>query len=260
MRQLQDIWTGKAKQFLQKWQYLLLQEKCRLCQRFIHPLIDNMDLRAYAPPAKYFFLGQEIISDALCQFCLNSLSACPPVLRLIQNEDCLEELTVASGATFEDPLKALIYKFKYDGDVLLAKDLACIALSGWSLLKNKINMDSNAICLIPIPLHRKRQTQRGFNQAQLLCWQLERLLNIKTESKLLKRIRNTVSQQELNKAGRLKNVSGAFKAVSANSFANRVVVLVDDVCTSGSTLMACRQAVLKAGARAVLALTVAYVP
>ncbi len=50
----------KSKQFVQKWQYLLLQEKCRLCQRFIHPFVKNMDFRRYVPPAIYFAGGKKL--------------------------------------------------------------------------------------------------------------------------------------------------------------------------------------------------------
>jgi ComF family protein len=172
----------------------------------------------------------------------------------------LKELYVASAAVFEEPINTIIYKFKYDSDVLLAKDLACLMVFAWPLLKEKNDYPVDSICLVPVPLYKKRQKQRGFNQSELLAWQLSRLINIKTETKLLRRIRNTGSQQELNKTERKKNVAGAFQAVSKMAFANRHVILIDDVCTSGSTLIECAQAAMTAGALSVCALTVAYVP
>lgn len=253
----------KSMQIVQKWQYLILQEKCRLCQRFIHPFIRNMDFRRYVPPALYFAAEREIISDALCQLCLNQLTvrnACINVHQYESTEGQLNQLFVASGAAFIEPINTIIYKFKYDGDVLLAKDLACFMASAWPLLKEKNEGPADSICLVPVPLHKKRQKQRGFNQSELLAWQLSRLLNIKTENKLLRRIRNTTSQQELGKCERILNVAGAFQAVSTTAFANRHVILIDDVCTSGSTLTACTKAVMAAGALSVCALTVAYVP
>ncbi len=149
------------------------------------------------------------------------------------------ELYVASSAVFEEPINTIIYKFKYDGDVLLAKDLACLMVCAWSLLNEKNNDPADSICLVPVPLHRKRMKQRGFNQSELLAWRLSRLLNIKIATGLLKRIRNTASQQELNKNERILNIAGAFQAIGKTAFANRHVILVDDVCTSGSTLTEC---------------------
>src|SRR5579872_4904126 len=97
----------KSKQFIQKWQYLLLQEEFRLCQRIIHPFIKNMDFRHYVPPAIYFVGQQEIISDALCQLCLNQLSVGKAYLNVHHYEGesrQLKELNVASGTIFEDPI------------------------------------------------------------------------------------------------------------------------------------------------------------
>lgn len=253
----------KSRQFVQKWQYLLLQEKCRLCQRFIHPFVKGMDFRQYVPPATYFAGEAEIVSDALCQLCLNQINVAQPSISTHQYKTFdgqLKELHIASGAIFKEPINTLIYKFKYDGDLLLAKDLVCLMLSCWPLLKERIGDSVDAVCLVPVPLHKKRLKQRGFNQSELLAWRLSRLLQIETETKLLKRIRNTASQQELNKHERILNVDGAFQAISATAFANRYVILIDDVCTSGSTLTECARAAMAAGAVSVCALTVAYVP
>ena len=269
-------WLNKTQRFWQKWQYLLLQENCRLCRRSLHPLIDGMDFKRYRPPAKHLVADQEIISDVLCQFCLSSLASRQSALNTYQYENSdgrLKELLVASGAIFEEPLKTLVYKLKYDNDQLLAKDLACLMYSAWNLLKRAdwrpplrfrrsgFESDrSNAFTLVPVPLHKKRQKQRGYNQAHLLAKQLSCLLNIKVDSKALIRIRNTASQQELGKSQRATNVAGAFQAVKKTAFANQHVILIDDVCTSGSTLIACSKAVMAAGALSVCAMTIAFVP
>jgi ComF family protein len=253
----------KSRQFIQKWQYLLVQEKCRLCQRFIHPFIKNMDFRRYVPPAVYFAGQEEIISDAVCQLCSNQIAVDQTtinVYRYINRAGQQEELEVTSGAVFKDPINTLIYKFKYDSDVLLAKDLACYMLPAWTLLKEKIVASATSICLVPVPLHRKRYKQRGFNQSELLAWRLSFLLKINMEADLLKRIKNTASQQELSKSERKKNVAGAFQVINETAFVNKHVILIDDVCTSGSTLIECSQAIMAAGALSVCALTVAYVP
>jgi len=253
----------RSRQFIQKWQYLLLQEKCRLCQRCIHPFIKNMDFRYYVPPAVYFAGQEEIVSDAICQLCLGQIAVSQPFInayRYTNDSGMQEELIVASGAMFKDPINTIIYRFKYDSDVLLVKDLACLMLSAGSTLKERIEALPDSTYLVPVPLHRKRFKQRGFNQSELLAWRLSPLLNIKMEADSLKRIRNTAPQQELSKSERKKNVVGAFCAIKKTAFVDKHIILVDDVCTSGSTLIECAQAARAAGALSVCAVTTAFVP
>jgi ComF family protein len=253
----------KSRQFIQKWQYLLLQEKCRLCQRCIHPFIKNMDFRYYVPPSVYFVGQEEIISDAICQLCSKQIAFGQPFINVYPYTNTVglkEELCVASGAVFKDPINTIIYRFKYDSDVLLAKDLAYLMLSAGNMLKERIEALPASTYLVPVPLHRKRFKQRGFNQSELLAWRLSPFLNIKMEADSLKRIRNTASQQESSKSERKKNVVGAFHTINKTAFVDKHIILIDDVCTSGSTLIECAQAAKAAGALSVCALTIAFVP
>ncbi len=119
-------------------------------------------------------------------------------------------------------------------------------------------------CLLPMPLSAERLRDRGFNQA----WELAKTLHARSgcqarlSARLLLRLRHTEAQSGLPRQARLANVRGAFlvEPLAAHAVRGRLVVLVDDVMTSGASLSAAALALLEAGASAVQALVVARTP
>jgi ComF family protein len=112
--------------------------------------------------------------------------------------------------------------------------------------------------LVPVPVHADRARRRGYDQAVLLAAETSRCLGVPWNRALV-RIRNTAPQFDLGRRARRVNVSGAFGlAPGAEELVRgRWIVLVDDVVTTGSTLVACAEALYGSGAVAVSALTVA---
>jgi competence protein ComFC len=108
-----------------------------------------------------------------------------------------------------------------------------------------------------VPLHGKRRRHRGFNQAEALAGELSRLTGRPVETRALRRIADIPPQTRLGKAARRANVRGAFRVVRPDRIRGRVVVLVDDVFTTGSTLGECARELRRAGAADVRAVTVA---
>jgi competence protein ComFC len=108
--------------------------------------------------------------------------------------------------------------------------------------------------VVPVPLHRARLRTRGFNQAE----DIARRLPIPM-IRALKRIRRTPSQTDLPETERYENVRGAFAVARGISVRGAVVVMVDDVSTTGATLDACAKVLIDGGAREVRALTLARV-
>ncbi len=158
-------------------------------------------------------------------------------------------LVVASGAHYEPPLREAIHALKYDGTPDLAGPLTPLLLDAWQSMSQTIGI------LVPVPLHARRLRERGYNQSELLSRRLSARCGIPVEAGLLRRVRYTRQQAQLPGSERKHNVQGAFAA--APEAQNKHIALVDDVFTSGSTLVECAKALLSAGAASVCALTLA---
>ena len=113
--------------------------------------------------------------------------------------------------------------------------------------------------IVPVPLHPTRLRQRGYNQAALLARQFGRHSGIPVRENILARVRPTASQMTLDAKARRLNVMGAFQCTD-RQIGGKQLVLIDDVCTTGSTLDACACALQVEGAATVQALTLARAP
>jgi ComF family protein len=159
-----------------------------------------------------------------------------------------------SVGRYEGSLRGILHAFKYDGRQSLAQPLAALLhAAGESVL-------DGADWVVPVPLHPWRQARRGFNQSHALA----RLLGIPV-LRALWRVRATVPQTSLHAPARRRNVRGAFILSPfvrrrSRSLDGRVVVLIDDVWTTGATLAACATVLRDAGTVEVRALTVARAP
>lgn len=149
---------------------------------------------------------------------------------------------------YDGPLRAILHALKYDGRRSLATPL------GRLMTESGANILAGADVVVPVPLHRSRKRARGFNQAA----EIARHLPLPVAD-ALKRTRATVSQTDLPADARHANVRNAFAVRRRINVIGRVVVLVDDVSTTGATLDACARVLLDAGAREVRALTAARV-
>ena len=111
--------------------------------------------------------------------------------------------------------------------------------------------------VVPVPLHRDRERQRGYNQASLISKPLARKLGLPHRAVLLMRTRPRPDKQVLSLEERWESVRGAFATRAGRQVDNKRVLLVDDVMTTGATLDACARALLESGAKSVLGLTIA---
>lgn len=149
---------------------------------------------------------------------------------------------------YEGTLRALLHALKYQGRRSIAPGLSALMRShGGTVL-------AGADMVAPVPLHWRRRWQRGFNQAA----DLARGLGLPMR-RVLRRCRHTPSQTDLPAGERRENVRRAFRVRRPAAVAGAVIVLVDDVRTTGATLEACARALRGAGAREVRALTAARV-
>jgi ComF family protein len=152
----------------------------------------------------------------------------------------------ASIGPYEGRLRDIIQALKYDRRQTIARHLARrMRTAGRQVL-------SGADVAVPVPLHRSRERARGFNQARALANHLGLPV-----TDALRRTRKTESQADLPAEKRHANVRGAFSVNPQAVVGDRIVVLVDDVRTTGATLSACAAALLAAGAADVRSLTAA---
>ena len=128
----------------------------------------------------------------------------------------------------------------------------------WVLLRYlKAWIRSRPDLIMPVPLHRKKLSRRGFNQAVLLGEILSQRLKIPLDRRNLRRIRWTEPQVNLAAGDRRKNVKGAFAVQDSDLVTGRRVLLVDDVLTTGSTAEECARVLKASGAADVTVITVA---
>lgn len=155
-----------------------------------------------------------------------------------------------SWAVFDSPVQNALHAIKYRRNIGLADAIAGHAAEfvvslGWSL-----------DMLIPAPLGKARLKERGYNQVALVAQPLAYELGTAYAPHGLKKIRETRSQVGLNIAERRENVREAYQA-DPPVVMRKSVLLMDDVATTGSTILACTEALLTAGASEVYALTLA---
>jgi ComF family protein len=161
----------------------------------------------------------------------------------------------ASLGPWEGSLRTAVAELKYRGRRRLAGRLAALLLE-----RPEVRELLRGAALVPVPLHPRRRAERGYNQAELLARALATRSTAPLAPGLLTRRLDTPRQTGLAAAQRRRNVRGAFGVPRPERVAGRVLVLVDDVYTTGATLRACAETLRRAGAAEVRVLTLARVP
>lgn len=157
-----------------------------------------------------------------------------------------------SFGSYDGALREILQQYKYHGFRPLARPLGVYLAQTLKRLN-----DGPLDLVLPVPLHRRRERQRGFNQSGLLAAQLGKLCGIRLGGKDCVRVRDTPPQAGLRGAERRKNVKGAFAVPDPERVRGLRVLLVDDVLTTGATVDACARALKDAGAKGVWVLTLA---
>ena len=141
----------------------------------------------------------------------------------------------------DSPLQHILHQLKYDGKINIGEFLgrSMGTAIGKSTRFGKIDV------LIPLPLYASRQKERGYNQATLLCRGISAILNLPVFENTIIRTRATETQTHKSRIGRWQNMEGKFQLNSEEELEYKHVLLVDDVITTGATLDACAQELLK---------------
>ena len=194
--------------------------------------------------------GEFYSQDPICLDYLQQMTPLP-----IGNR--VQELTVnngidilLSGWDFGDELRKAIHSLKYE-------DRARIGFFLGKLLGDQLHNKTiqELDYLIPVPLHPVKFRDRGFNQAKWIADGLGKAVQKPVYTKLMKRIKHTISQTTLDRKERLKNMKKAFRINQDVTAKN--IGIVDDVLTTGSTISSMASILKDAGAKTIVALTVA---
>jgi ComF family protein len=164
-------------------------------------------------------------------------------------------------ALYQDTMRGAIHALKYDSMAPAARRLG--AMLAQAILKLEPEAPSEML-VVPVPLHRSRRAQRGFNQARLLAAHALHTLHashpqwrLTLAPAALMRLRATETQASLTPRQRRLNVRGAFQVNDAGAVRDRHVLLIDDILTTGATARAASRALKDAGAASVWVATLA---
>ncbi|MDO8493463.1 MAG: phosphoribosyltransferase family protein [bacterium] len=222
---------------------------------------------------KYYI--QKILDILLPQRCLS----CGKFSELIC-DDCLYRLPKESNVygittlfSYSDPvIKRALWLLKYKGVRAIVRPLAKVvherliedlsSIMQLSLALSEAPPHSVAkIVLIPVPLSKEREQERGFNQSTLLVEELVRIdcQSFKLHTDVLKKIKNTPSQVSIkNKSERIKNLRGAFALENKEVIKDKIVILLDDITTTGTTLNECAKVLRPAKPRHIIKVALAH--
>lgn len=180
---------------------------------------------------------------------------------------------IYSAGNYHDPvIKKAIWFLKYRGARSIAEPLAELMYlrlakylhleaklpSTPGSLASKSSTKTNDWLIVPVPLHRKRVKERGYNQSALLAKILSGKFNIPFNLNILYKIKATPTQVSIkNRRDRLENLIGSFNIVGNNAIDGKNIILVDDVTTTGATMAEASKTLKTAGAKKVVALTIA---
>ncbi|MDO5402250.1 MAG: ComF family protein [Eubacteriales bacterium] len=239
------------------------EKKCKLTDRLYGYMKKAVQIAkdAFFPPACPV-CGQALpyIQGVRCQVC----EQCKSTLSYIKDPRCLKCGKEISKADIEycydcskrkhlykqgtavysytDALQKSIYRFKYQNKREYAAFYAKEIEKNCGALIRRWNVDA----IIPVPLHSSKYRRRGYNQSALIAKELGALLNLKADEKLLVRSKKTIPMKELNNRQRIKNLENAF-ICTCDSVKYKKVIIVDDIYTTGATIDACTDVLLKAG-------------
>ena len=190
-----------------------------------------------------------------------ALDAAEPRCGACRNDEPVFDAARSFGL-YTGNLRKAVLRVKFSGDERLGRHLGGLLVTAWDSLPPL--GDSDVLLIVPVPLHSSRLRERGFNQSELLATGLVQALTKRNEGTVpqisescLRRTRSTPPQTGLSVSARRENLRGALEVAKPEDVRDRVVILVDDVMTTGATLSACARVLKHAQAAKVMGLTLA---
>lgn len=193
----------------------------------------------------------------ICADCLKNIPVLPFDKRLLDLDNSVFESYDITGLSIYDykSIRKTIFLFKYDGfkryGHILGEKMA------QHVINNNMALILSADMVVPIPLWKDKEKDRGFNQAALMAEKFSEMTGIPYDDGIIIRIRDTEPQSGLRKHQRNENIRSAFKVINEEKVVGKKILLVDDIYTTGSTIKECSKNFYALGAEAVMYIALA---
>ena len=184
---------------------------------------------------------EKINKDALCP-------KCNLELKKQAEENILQKEEIEENIKKEKYFEELMYIFKYEGQVrklildykfneksYLYKTFVNFLLKNEKIFENIKKYDK----IIPVPISKKRNKERGYNQSMLIAEEIANKTNLELVNNCLIKTKNIIEQSKLNKEDRLQNIQGVYSLQNERLITNKKILLLDDIYTTGSTVNEC---------------------
>lgn len=174
---------------------------------------------------KCYFCRSSKESVKMCSSCYEELEFLP-----VQVNRKFNDVNIYCAGVYSKNLQKLIRGLKYHGQRDLAYYLAKFMFEYWGRLD--LNGEYQ---IVPVPIYPKRKKKRKYNHMDLVAQELSQMTGFPVNSDLIKRVKDTKPQYKLNKAQRMQNLSDAFEVDKSKFIEAKKLLLIDDICTTGST-------------------------
>ena len=203
------------------------------------------------------FIIQEKITNLIypqtCGICgkIATKSICPKCNRELKKQaevNILQKEEIEENIKKEKYFEELMYIFKYEGQVrklildykfneksYLYKTFVNFLLKNEKIFENIKKYDK----IIPVPISKKRNKERGYNQSMLIAEEIANKTNLELVNNCLIKTKNIIEQSKLNKEDRQQNIQGVYSLQNERLITNKKILLVDDIYTTGSTVNEC---------------------
>ncbi len=207
---------------------------------------------------KDFFIGLlDWIYKKKCYFCKSSKECVKMCSKCYEEMDYLpvkvnrviDGVNVYCAGIYEKNLQKLIRGLKYHNQRELAYYLAKFMVGYWNNVTENKNYQ-----IVPVPIFEKRRKKRKYNHMELVGEEIATLTGYNYNPNLIRRIKNTKPQYNLKKPERIKNLKNAFE-VNKNELKEGTILLIDDICTTGSTFEEMIRELQKHGINDIVCLT-----
>ncbi|MCF7869622.1 MAG: ComF family protein [Candidatus Omnitrophica bacterium] len=200
--------------------------------------------------------GKKTTKNYLCLSCKKQIKVLRPPFCYSQiktNNNIYEKpITALSSCNYKNPIKNLIYSFKYKHCDYLADFLSRFIVKQLKITKFK---PQNYDFIVPVPLHPYKMKIRGYNQAELLAKQIAKYFQLPLKNDIITSKYVKDSQTKLSSKKRQENVKGKF--IVKENFTDKNILLIDDVFTTGATISTCWQSLKEKGVDKIFIITLA---